>query len=46
MGSDKSFMYELDATETWKNLQLFADGDLPWSQRKEYGNNVRKAIVN
>lgn len=46
MGSDKSFTYELDNNETWKNLELFFFEDIPWSQKKVYWGNLWSALVN
>ena len=46
MGSDKSFTYELDNNETWKNLELFFFEDIPWSQKKVYWSNLWSALVN
>lgn len=46
IGSDKSFTYELNANETWEDMLLFADSDLPWSERKEYWKNLWKTFVN
>ena len=44
--SDKSFMYALDNSETWKAIQLIADDDVAWSDKKEYRGNLWKAFVN
>ena len=46
MGSDKSFTYELDNNETWKNLELFFFEDIPWSQKKVYWGNLWNALIN
>lgn len=44
--SDKSFMYALDNSETWKTIQLIADDDVAWSDKKKYRGNLWKAFVN
>ena len=44
--SDKSFLYELDNTETWKAMQIIADDDVAWEDKKTYVKNLRKAFVN
>lgn len=44
--SDKSFMYALDNSETWKAMQLIADDDVAWEDKKKYWGNLRKAFVN
>lgn len=44
--SDKSFMYALDNSETWKAMQLIADDDVAWEDKKKYRGNLRKAFVN
>lgn len=44
--SDKSFMYALDNSETWKAMQLIADDDVAWEDKKKYWGNLGKAFVN
>lgn len=44
--SDKSFMYALDNSETWKTIQLIADDDVARADKKKYRGNLWKAFVN
>jgi hypothetical protein len=39
-------MYALDNSETWKAMQLIADDDVAWSDKKKYRGNLWKAFVN
>lgn len=39
-------MYALDNSETWKAMQLIADDDVAWEDKKKYWGNLRKAFVN
>jgi hypothetical protein len=39
-------MYALDNSETWKAMQLIADDDVTWEDKKMYWGNLRKALVN
>ena len=39
-------MYALDNSETWKAMQLIADDDVAWEDKKKYWGNLGKAFVN
>lgn len=44
--SDKSFMYDLDNSETWKAMQLMADDDVARDDKRTYWWNLWKAFAN
>ena len=44
--SDKTFMYELDNSETWETMSQIFDSDLPWDTRKTYMWNLWKTFIN
>ena len=46
IGSDKTFMYELDNTEVWETIKLLFDDDLAWSDKKLYADNLTRWLVN